>query len=114
MKTDDFVFLHLEASDEAGHDGDLDLKIKTIEYLDDRIIRPIYEAFKDKNVTIAVLPDHPTPVEIRTHLGEPVPFLIWNKDIEADAVQEFDELSCKEGSFGLLENDEFINAFMKA
>lgn len=114
LKTDDFVFLHLEASDEAGHDGDLDLKIKTIEYLDDRIIRPIYEAFKDKNVTIAVLPDHPTPVEIRTHLGEPVPFLIWNKDIEADAVQKFDELSCKEGSFGLLENDEFINAFMEA
>ena len=109
---DDFVFLHVEASDEAGHDGDLELKVKTIEYLDSRIIGPIYEALKNEGITIAVLPDHPTPVEIRTHVDEPIPFLIWNKTIDADDVQTFDEIACKKGGFGTLKNDEFMKAFM--
>lgn len=109
---DDFVFLHVEASDEAGHDGDLELKVKTIEYLDSRIIGPIYEALKDEGITIAVLPDHPTPVEIRTHVDEPIPFLIWNKTIDTDDVQTFDEIACKKGGFGTLKNDEFMKAFM--
>lgn len=109
---DDFVFLHVEASDEAGHDGDLKLKIKTIEFLDSRIIGPIYEALKDEEITIAVLPDHPTPVEIRTHVDEPIPFLIWNKNINPDDVQTFDEVACKKGGYGTLKNDEFMNIFM--
>lgn len=112
LKDDDFVFLHLEASDEAGHDGELELKLQTIENLDSRIVGPIYEAVKDKDVAIAVLPDHPTPVEIRTHLGEPVPFLMWYKGITSDSVQTFDELACTEGSFGHMKGNEFINAFM--
>ncbi len=110
---DDFVFLHVEASDEAGHDGDLDLKVRTIEYLDSRIIGPIYEAMKDDALTIAVLPDHPTPVELRTHVAEPVPFLIWNKEMKADSVQTFDEDSCVNGIYGKLRNDEFMQTFMK-
>lgn len=109
---DDFLFLHVEASDEAGHDGDLELKVKTIEFLDSRIVGPIYEAMKDENITIAVLPDHPTPVEIRTHVGEPIPFLIWNKTIASDNVQTFDELACKNGGYGTLEHDEFMKVFM--
>ena len=109
---DDFVFLHVEASDEAGHDGDLDLKVRTIEYLDSRIIGPIYEAMKDEALTIAVLPDHPTPVELRTHVAEPVPFLIWNKEMKADGVQVFDEDSCVNGIYGKLSNDEFMQTFM--
>lgn len=112
LENEDFVFLHLEASDEAGHDGELELKIQTIENLDSRIVRPVYEAVKDKDVAIAVLPDHPTPVEIRTHLGEPVPFLMWHKGISADSVETFSEESCSHGSFGHLKGNEFINAFM--
>lgn len=115
LKTDDFVFVHVEASDEAGHDGDLDLKIKTIEYLDSRIIQPIYEAvtqFKEP-VCIVVLPDHPTPVEIRTHVSEPVPFLVWYQGIEPDEVKRYDEVSCVSGSFGLLRLQEFMQTLMK-
>lgn len=112
LEEEDFVFLHLEASDEAGHDGDLDLKLRTIENLDSRIVGPIYEALKDKDVAIAVLPDHPTPVETRTHLGEPVPFLLWKKGIVADNVQRFDEESCASGVRGHLKGNEFIKAFM--
>lgn len=123
LRTDDFVYLHVEASDEAGHDGDLDLKLQTIENLDRRAIRPIYEEVKNwgvpgtstadmEPVAIAVLPDHPTPVAHRTHTNEPIPFLIYAPGMEPDGVKAFDEDSCKNGAYGLLEKDGFIKAFM--
>lgn len=123
LKSDDFVFLHVEASDEAGHDGDLELKLKTIEYLDQRLIKPIVEAvtqndetvqLSNEKVCIAVLPDHLTPVEMRIHVGEPVPFLIWYPGIEPDEVQRYDEVSCVSGNYGLLKLREFMEAFMAA
>ena len=115
LKKQDFVFLHIEASDEAGHDGDLDLKLKTIENLDSRIVKPVYEEVINWNepVCIAVLPDHPTPVEIRTHVKEPVPFIIWYKGIEPDDVSTYDEVSCVSGSYGQLNLNEFMETFMK-
>lgn len=112
LQDDDFVFVHVEASDEAGHDGDLELKLKTIEYLDQRLIAPIYNKVKDQDVCIAVLPDHLTPVEQRVHVGQPVPFLIWHRGIKADSVQQYDEVSCVNGSYGLLKLDEFMKTFM--
>ena len=112
LEHDDFVFVHVEASDEAGHDGDLELKLKTIEYLDQRLIAPIYNKVKDKDVCIAVLPDHLTPVEQRIHVGQPVPFLIWHKGITPDSVQQYDEVSCVSGAYGLLKLDEFMKTFM--
>jgi 2,3-bisphosphoglycerate-independent phosphoglycerate mutase len=112
LEHDDFVFVHVEASDEAGHDGDLELKLKTIEYLDQRLIAPIYNKVKDQDVCIAVLPDHLTPVEQRIHVGQPVPFLIWHKGIEPDSVQQYDEVSCVSGAYGLLKLDEFMKTFM--
>ncbi|MDE5711440.1 MAG: cofactor-independent phosphoglycerate mutase [Bacteroides sp.] len=114
LKTDDFVYLHIEASDEAGHEGNVPLKIKTIENLDSRAVGPIYEALKDwdEPVAIAILPDHPTPCELRTHTAEPVPFLIWYPGIEPDSVQAFDEVSAYDGSYGVLKEDEFINVLM--
>ena len=115
LKTDDFVYLHVEASDEAGHEGNIALKIKTIENLDSRAVGPIYEAVKDwdEPVAIAVLPDHPTPCKLRTHTAEPVPFLMWYPGIEPDEVQTFDEVAACNGVYGLMKEDEFINEFMK-
>ena len=114
LEKDDFVFVHVEASDEAGHDGDLELKLKTIEYLDQRLIAPIYEKVVTWNepVCIAVLPDHLTPVEQRIHVGQPVPFLIWHRGIEPDCVQQYDEVACVSGFYGLLKLNEFMQAFM--
>ena len=114
LKNDDFVYLHIEASDEAGHDGDLKLKLKTIEALDSRVVGPIYNKVKDWNepICIAILPDHPTPVEIRTHVDEPVPFLIWYEGIVPDDVQVFDEQSCRNGGYGLLKPNQFMQTFM--
>lgn len=114
LKTDDFVYLHIEASDEAGHEGDLNLKLQTIENLDRRVIGPIYESIKnwDEPVAIAILPDHPTPVAHRTHTNEPVPFLIYYPGIEPDSVQTYSEVSCKKGVYGIMEKDGFMNEFM--
>ena len=115
LREQDFVFVHVEASDEAGHDGDLDLKLRTIEQLDRRMIGPIYEEVKtwDEDVCIAVLPDHPTPVEQRIHVSEPVPFVIWHRGIEPDAVQKYDEVSCVSGRYGLLRLRQFMEELMK-
>ncbi len=115
LRKDDFVFVHVEATDEAGHDGDLDLKLKAINYLDQRLIKPIYEAAEqmDEPVCIAVLPDHPTPVELRIHVNEPVPFIIYHKGMEPDEVEHYDELSCVSGGYGLLRLGEFMQEFMK-
>lgn len=115
LRKDDFVFLHIEASDEAGHDGDLELKLRTIENLDSRVVGPIFEEVSkwDEPVAIAVMPDHPTPVEIRTHVKEPVPFIVWYPGISPDSVQTYSEVSCVSGSYGMLHLTEFMNEFMR-
>ena len=115
LKDDDFVYLHIEASDEAGHEGDIALKMRTIEDLDSRVVGPIYEKVKDwdEPVAIAILPDHPTPCKLRTHTSDPNPFLIWHKGITPDNVKSFDEMAAKEGYYGDMKEDEFIKAFMQ-
>lgn len=111
IKNDDFVYLHIEASDEAGHEGDYELKKKTIEYLDSRVVKTIYEATKDwdEPITIAILPDHPTPCHLRTHTNKPVPFLIYRSNAQADKVQVYDEFESAKGDFGVLVGHEFMD-----
>ncbi len=113
LRTDDFVYLHIEASDEAGHEGDVELKIKTIEYLDERIVKPVMAELFNWNepVTIAVLPDHPTPCAIRTHTNKPVPFIIYRTNNQPDNVENYDEFACENGSYGLLKGKDFIETF---
>jgi len=106
----DMVYVHVEATDEAGHERNLELKIKCIEYLDDRITRPILEGLEARGIeaTVSVLPDHPTPVETGAHASDPVPVAIWTPGVEADGVDRYDEEAVKGGSLGLLEGDRFF------
>lgn len=115
LRTDDFVYLHIEASDEAGHEGDVELKIKTIEYLDSRVVKPIFEAVSDwdEPVTIAILPDHPTPCAIKTHTSKPVPFIIYRPGETPDNVLVYDEFAAEKGSYGLLKGMEFMKTLIK-
>lgn len=115
LKTDDFVYLHIEASDEAGHEGDVNLKIKTIEYLDNRIVKPIMDELLtwEEPVTIALLPDHPTPCVMRTHTNTPVPFIIYRTGNTPDETEIYDEFACKNGSYGLLKGNEFIREIFR-
>lgn len=111
----DFVFLHIEASDEAGHEGDAGLKKLTVENLDHRILGPLL-AELDKSgekVAVALLPDHPTPCRIKTHSSSPVPFVIWRPGDSPDDVTLYSEKAAAGGCFGSLEGDRFIKEFLR-
>lgn len=114
LKTNDFVYLHVEASDEAGHEGDVNLKIQTIENLDKRAIGILFEELQkwEEPVTIAVLPDHPTPCAVRTHTNTPIPFVIYKPGQQPDPVTRFDEYAVQEGKYSILEKDEFIKELL--
>ncbi len=116
LKTHDFVYLHIEASDEAGHEGDYDLKLKTIEYLDNRVVKYLVDeiAKMDEPVAIAILPDHPTPWKLKTHTRDAVPFLIWHAGIQPDGVMHYDEISAREGNYGTLESQQFMQELLKS
>jgi 2,3-bisphosphoglycerate-independent phosphoglycerate mutase len=110
LEDHDFVYVHVEAADEAGHDRDLQLKIKCIEDLDNRLIKNIFNGIDKKNedFVIAVLPDHPTPIIHGAHVRDPIPVAIRNPNIAPDSVDCYDEESVKSGRLGLLKGSEFI------
>jgi 2,3-bisphosphoglycerate-independent phosphoglycerate mutase len=113
FKTNDLVFVHVEAPDEAGHCKDYNLKVKTIEDLDKRMLGRILEGLSEP-YSIAILPDHPTPIKIGTHTREPVPFAISSPYLKPDGVKKFDEFSAKKGGYGLVENEYLISLLLKS
>jgi 2,3-bisphosphoglycerate-independent phosphoglycerate mutase len=112
LKKSDLVYIHVESPDEAGHEGSIEKKIKAIEDLDKRLIGRILPAFGGKEFTIAVLPDHATPVEVRTHTLDPVPFAIFSMDGKADSVEFYSEKAAREGSYGVRKGTEFMNLLL--
>lgn len=114
LKENDFVYLHIEASDEAGHEGDVELKTKTIEYLDSRVVKYILEETEkmEDEVAIAILPDHPTPCALKTHTRDAVPFTIYKPGNQPDKVAVYDEFDTKNGAFGIIKGNEFIKTFL--
>ncbi len=112
LKTHDFVYLHIEATDEASHEGNVELKIKSLEYLDKRAIKYIMEETEkfSEPVAIAILSDHATPCSVRTHTHDPVPFIIYRPGEEPDSVTEYNEFSVDKGYYGLIKDDQFIKA----
>ncbi|MEW5895774.1 MAG: cofactor-independent phosphoglycerate mutase [Candidatus Omnitrophota bacterium] len=116
LKKNDLVFIHIEAPDEAGHNGDLKAKIQAIESIDKDIVGTILNHFNPHDdFRILILPDHPTPVKLRTHTSDPVPFLIFGKGISRDGAIEYSERSAKstgkifKDGQALMEN--FINKY---
>ncbi len=93
----DFVFTHVEAPDECGHDGDIDLKIKSIERIDGEILGPVIEYLKStgEEFRILLMPDHPTPIEARTHVIEPCPYVIYGSGFNEKSGLCYDEENAK-------------------
>ena len=114
LKDHDLVYLHVEASDEAGHEGDVELKTKTITYLDSRIVKFLVEETEkmDEPVTIAILPDHPTPCATKIHTRDAVPFIIYRPGETPDDTQFYDEFEVAKGSYGILKGDQFMRTLL--
>jgi 2,3-bisphosphoglycerate-independent phosphoglycerate mutase len=110
LRDHDFVYLHVEATDEAAHARDLELKIRCIEYLDGRLVRPLLAGLAERDITstIAVLPDHPTPVETGQHGRDPVPVAILRPGQKPDTTTHYDEVEAARGALGHMQGDEFI------
>jgi 2,3-bisphosphoglycerate-independent phosphoglycerate mutase len=113
FETNDFVFVHVEAPDEAGHVGDAALKVKTIEDLDKRMLGRILTGIKEPTA-VAILPDHPTPIKVGTHTRDPVPFAIRAPHVALDGVKRFDEESAKKGSYGLVTEENLVSLLLSS
>lgn len=95
LEKNDLVVIHVEAPDEMGHKGSADEKIKAIEYIDSEIIARL-RRWTGEDLKVLVMPDHPTPVEIKTHYAEPVPFLIWGKGVKHNGSSRFTEKQARQ------------------
>jgi 2,3-bisphosphoglycerate-independent phosphoglycerate mutase len=108
LESYDFVCVHVEAPDEAGHCKDYKLKVKTIEDLDKRLLGRLLRGLKEP-YAIAILPDHSTPISIGTHSRDLVPFVIASPNLKPDSVKAFDESSASKGEFGHVEKEYLIS-----
>ena len=113
LESMDFVYLHVEAPDEAGHNGDVKMKIDAIEDFDAKVVGTILEQFKlRKDIAIFVTCDHRTPIEKRTHTGEPVPFAYVGLDVEQDNMRAFSEHDAESGALQMINGHEILNIFI--
>ncbi|MBR5931642.1 MAG: cofactor-independent phosphoglycerate mutase [Lachnospiraceae bacterium] len=87
----DFAYIHVEAPDEMGHQGSIERKVKSIEYLDQRLIRPVYEGLQGEDFRMLIMPDHRTPICIRTHSGEPVPYILFDSTAKQNNTWHYNE-----------------------
>jgi len=98
LEKSDLVVIHVEAPDEAGHSGSLEYKVKAIEKTDEEIVRRLRE-YKAAGLRLLVMPDHPTPLDIRTHTAEPVPFLLWGPGFNSNSAQRLTEAEARASGF---------------
>jgi 2,3-bisphosphoglycerate-independent phosphoglycerate mutase len=115
LKEKDFVYVHVEAPDEAGHMGDLQLKIEAIEVFDEKIVGAILKGMKAfKRYKVLVLPDHPTPLSVRTHTADPVPYILYSNEAGGTSAhgKTFDEVSAGLSGISIEKGFELIERFL--
>lgn len=104
----DFVYVHLEAIDECSHEGNLSHKMQAISDFENKIVKPVMTALAGRDVTFAILPDHPVPLRLRAHTRTPVPVAICGPHIVADSIQAYSEKEAPNGSLGFMHGEEFV------
>jgi 2,3-bisphosphoglycerate-independent phosphoglycerate mutase len=110
LQSKDFVFLHIEAPDEAGHQGDVQAKVQAIEDFDAKVVGPMLEGLRQRfdAFRVLLLPDHPTPLVLKTHVREPVPIALYGSGVEPDAGETFDESVRDKGSLDVQQGTELM------
>lgn len=117
LEKKDLVYVHVEAPDEAGHMGDLRLKIEAIEAFDEKVVGTILKGIaRFEKARVMVLPDHPTPLSVRTHTADPVPFVIYSSEERrgGGSGETFDEVSAKRSGIFVENGHELINRFFRS
>ena len=115
LRKKDFIYVHVEAPDEAGHMGNLQLKIEAIEAFDEKVVGAILKGMKDfKRYKVLVLPDHPTPLSVRTHTADSVPYVIYSNEDGAKTThaKTFDEVSAGLSGISIEKGFELIVRFL--
>jgi 2,3-bisphosphoglycerate-independent phosphoglycerate mutase len=115
LHSKDFVFLHVEAPDEAGHQGDVKAKVQAIEDFDAKVVGPMLEGLQQQfgDFRVLLLPDHPTPLVLKTHVREPVPIALYGSGVEPDAGETFDESVRDKGSLDVQQGTELIRLLIE-
>lgn len=111
LKDEDFVFIHLESTDEAGHEGSIEHKVQAIEDIDKRVVGRLMDNLEG-DYSIGVLPDHATSISLRTHTDDPVPFSIYSTKKDGDSVQKYSENDAAKGSYGVRKGTEFMGLLL--
>ncbi len=111
----DFVYIHVEAPDECGHQGDLKAKIKAIELLDEKVVKPVYESLTDKgeDFRLLIMPDHPTPVALRTHTSDPVPYVLFDSRRECGEGLAYSEIAGEQKGVTFEEGHKLMAYFLE-
>ena len=114
-KGNDYVYIHMEAPDECGHQGDLKHKILSIELIDKLVVKYIVDEMNKTNeeYSILVMPDHPTPIALRTHVSDPVPYLIYRSNKEINGASSYNEQTAKESGIYFDNSEDLIKRFLK-
>ncbi len=107
----DFAYIHVEAPDEMGHQGSVEKKVKAIENIDEFVIGPLVEALKEKgeDFRMLILPDHPTPIRVRTHTADAVPYLLYDSAKEESHTWDYNEAEAKESGNYVAKGHEMID-----
>ncbi|MCP4584310.1 MAG: cofactor-independent phosphoglycerate mutase, partial [candidate division Zixibacteria bacterium] len=108
----DLVFVHIEAPDESGHEGLIDEKIKSIEQIDEHIISRL-RSWNNGDLRVLIMPDHPTPIEIKTHVSDPVPFVLWGLGFDSNGTESFSEQSGKETNLYIEHGYDLMDMLIK-
>lgn len=106
----DFAYIHIEAPDEMGHQGSGEKKIKAIEYLDERVIKPVVQKLESagEDFRLLVLPDHPTPICVRTHTSDSVPYMLYDSTNPLCRMWDYNEKEAKESGNFIPKGHEII------
>lgn len=114
LKNHDLVFIHVESPDEAGHQGNIKEKIRAIENVDKKILKPLLQALKGKDFKVLLLPDHRTPIKLKTHTSDDVPFVLYDSTQEKDNPKTgFNEKTASKSGWRIRNGHELLNHFLK-